>query len=211
MELKDIRASIDAIDDELVRLFARRMDCSGQLARAKQPTGKPIRDPAREREILAPLRERSDYVIDTTLLTTWDLKKRIRSIFGDSPAAGEMLVEIVSFGYKYGVPANADLMFDVRFLNNPYYVPELRGLTGNDKAVSSYIFSDPAAQEFLDKASDMLDFLIPLYRRESKQALVIAVGCTGGHHRSVTVANELTRLLSERGVNITLVHRDIGR
>ena len=122
-----------------------------------------------------------------------------------------MLVEIVSFGYKYGVPANADLMFDVRFLNNPYYVPELRGLTGNDKAVSSYIFSDPAAQEFLDKASDMLDFLIPLYRRESKQALVIAVGCTGGHHRSVTVANELTRLLSERGVNITLVHRDIGR
>ena len=166
---------------------------------------------AREREILAPLREQSDYVIDTTLLTTWDLKKRIRSIFGDGAGTGEMLVEIVSFGYKYGVPANADLMFDVRFLNNPYYVPELRGLTGNDKAVYSYVFSDPAAREFLDKAAELLDFLIPLYRKESKQALVIAVGCTGGHHRSVTIANELTRLLSERGVNITLVHRDIGR
>ena len=197
------------------------LDCSDQILISRHSENKKLHPLAkdgnnaeaiaREREILAPLREQSDYVIDTTLLTTWDLKKRIRSIFGDGAGTGEMLVEIVSFGYKYGVPANADLMFDVRFLNNPYYVPELRGLTGNDKAVYSYVFSDPASREFLDKAAELLDFLIPLYRKESKQALVIAVGCTGGHHRSVTIANELTRLLSERGVNITLVHRDIGR
>ena len=120
-----------------------------------------------------------------------------------------MLVEIVSFGYKYGVPANADLMFDVRFLNNPYYVPELRGLTGNDKAVSSYIFSDPAAQEFLDKASDMLDFLIPHYREEGKHRLVVAVGCTGGAHRSVAIAEAIGHWLQEKGLPTEINHRDL--
>ena len=122
-----------------------------------------------------------------------------------------MTVEVISFGYKYSVPANADLMFDVRFLPNPYYVPELRNLTGNDSPVAAYVASDGSAGIFLDKVCALLDYLIPLYRRESKQALVIAVGCTGGRHRSVAVANELTRRLSDAGVNVSLVHRDIGR
>lgn len=164
----------------------------------------------RERQILKPLREKADFYIDTSSLTIWDLKSRVRSYFGDESGTGAMVVEVISFGYKYSVPVNADLVFDVRFLPNPYYVPELRNLTGNDHNVKNYVFSGPEADEFLRRIRELLDFLIPLYRKENKQALVIAIGCTGGHHRSVAVANELTRLLSESGVNVSLVHRDIG-
>jgi len=166
---------------------------------------------ARERHILEPLKADADYVIDTTNLTAWDLKKRVHEIFGGDSGAGEMIIKVVSFGYKYSVPANADLMFDVRFLANPYYVPELRSLTGNTEAVSSYVMADPNTGAFMERLVDMLDLLIPLYKKESKQVLVIAIGCTGGRHRSVTVANELTRRLSEQGLNVSLTHRDIGR
>jgi len=197
------------------------LDCSDQILISRHSENKKLHPLAvrgdnagailKEREILAPLRERADYVIDTTNLTIWELKARIRNLFGDGSGVGEMTVEVISFGYKYSVPANADLMFDVRFLPNPYYVPELRNLTGNDSPVAAYVASDGSAGIFLDKVCALLDYLIPLYRRESKQALVIAVGCTGGRHRSVAVANELTRRLSDAGVNVSLVHRDIGR
>lgn len=197
------------------------LDCSDQILISRHSENKKLHPLAvrgdnagailKEREILAPLRERADYVIDTTNMTIWELKARIRNLFGDGSGAGEMTVEVISFGYKYSVPANADLMFDVRFLPNPYYVPELRNLTGNDSAVAAYVASDGSAGVFMDKVCALLDYLIPLYRRESKQALVIAVGCTGGRHRSVAVANELTRRLSDAGVNVSLVHRDIGR
>ena len=197
------------------------LDCSDQVLISRHSENKKLHPLAvrgdnagailKEREILAPLRERADYVIDTTSLTIWELKARIRNLFGDGSGVGEMTVEVISFGYKYSVPANADLMFDVRFLPNPYYVPELRNLTGNDSAVAAYVASDGSAGIFLDKVCALLDYLIPLYRRESKQTLVIAVGCTGGRHRSVAVANELTRRLSDAGVNVSLVHRDIGR
>lgn len=197
------------------------LDCSDQILISRHSENKKLHPLAvrgdnagailKEREILEPLRERADYVIDTTNMTIWELKARIRNLFGDGSGAGEMTVEVISFGYKYSVPANADLMFDVRFLPNPYYVPELRNLTGNDSAVAAYVASDGSAGIFLDKVCALLDYLIPLYRRESKQALVIAVGCTGGRHRSVAVANELTRRLSDAGVNVSLVHRDIGR
>ncbi len=197
------------------------LDCSDQILISRHSENKKLHPLAvrgdnagailKEREILAPLRERADYVIDTTSLTIWELKARIRNLFGDGSGVGEMTVEVISFGYKYSVPANADLMFDVRFLPNPYYVPELRNLTGNDSPVAAYVASDGSAGIFLDKVCALLDYLIPLYRRESKQALVIAVGCTGGRHRSVAVANELTRRLSDAGVNVSLVHRDIGR
>lgn len=197
------------------------LDCSDQILISRHSENKKLHPLAvrgdnagailKEREILEPLRERADYVIDTTNMTIWELKARIRNLFGDGSGAGEMTVEVISFGYKYSVPANADLMFDVRFLPNPYYVPELRNLTGNDSAVAAYVASDGSAGVFMDKVCALLDYLIPLYRRESKQALVIAVGCTGGRHRSVAVANELTRRLSDAGVNVSLVHRDIGR
>ena len=197
------------------------LDCSDQILISRHSENKKLHPLAvrgdnagailKEREILAPLRERADYVIDTTSLTIWELKARIRNLFGDGSGVGEMTVEVISFGYKYSVPANADLMFDVRFLPNPYYVPELRNLTGNDSPVAAYVASDGSAGVFLDKVCALLDYLIPLYRRESKQALVIAVGCTGGRHRSVAVANELARRLSDAGVNVSLVHRDIGR
>lgn len=197
------------------------LDCSDQILISRHSENKKLHPLAvrgdnagailKEREILAPLRERADYVIDTTSLTIWELKARIRNLFGDGSGVGEMTVEVISFGYKYSVPANADLMFDVRFLPNPYYVPELRNLTGNDSPVAAYVASDGSAGVFMDKVCALLDYLIPLYRRESKQALAIAVGCTGGRHRSVAVANELTRRLSDAGVNVSLVHRDIGR
>ena len=197
------------------------LDCSDQVLISRHSENKKLHPLAvrgdnaeaivKERTILGPLKNRADFVIDTTGLTIWELKARIRNLFGDGSGDGEMAVEVISFGYKYSVPANADLMFDVRFLPNPYYVPELRGLTGNDPAVASFVTSDGSANAFLDKVVSLLDYLIPLYRRENKQALVIAVGCTGGRHRSVAIANALTLRLSGSGVNVSLVHRDIGR
>ncbi len=211
----------DSMRDTAVTVRILFLDCSDAVLISRHSENKKLHPLAeggnnenaivRERHILEPLKSRADFVVDTTQFTSWDLKKRIRELFGEEGGAGDMVVEVISFGFKYSVPANADLVFDVRFLANPYYVPELRNLTGNDRAVNDYVMADENTGVFLGKVTDLLDFLVPLYRRESKQALVIAVGCTGGHHRSVTVANQLTRILSERGLNVTLLHRDIGR
>ena len=165
----------------------------------------------RERRVLEPLGERADYIIDTTQLTGWELKTKLRAIFGQEDERGNMAVNIVSFGYRNSLPENADVVFDVRFLENPYYVPELRMLTGNDAAVRDYVFEDGNAADFIEKITELLKKLIPLYIKEGKQVLTVAIGCTGGRHRSVAVANELTAALAESGVNVSLTHRDIGR
>lgn len=162
-----------------------------------------------EREALAFLKKKSDYIIDTSSLLTRDLRQEIERIFVQNEKYNNLFVTILSFGFKYGIPADADLVFDVRFLPNPYYVEELKPLTGNDKPIQDYVMGCPQAVEFMDKLEDMINFLIPNYILEGKNSLVIAIGCTGGKHRSVTLANELYRRLSDKDYGIKIEHRDI--
>ncbi len=167
---------------------------------------------ALEREMLAPLRERADLILDTTNLSTSKLKGELRRLFAKGSAQeGRMDVRVTSFGFKYGIPMEADLVFDVRFLPNPYYVAELRPLTGLDAGVRDYVFAGPAARELLDRLGDLTLWLLPQYEEEGKTDLVIAIGCTGGHHRSVAVAHALADALRSKGYPVAENHRDLGR
>ena len=166
-----------------------------------------------EREKLAFLKDQADYIIDTSNLLIRDLRKELDSIFVMDKDYKNLFVTVLSFGFKYGVPADCDLVFDVRFLPNPYYEPKLKKKTGNDKEVQDYVLNSPVSEIFMDKLTDMIEFLIPNYIDEGKNQLVIGIGCTGGHHRSVTVANELYNKLSKDNDNygIRIAHRDIDR
>ena len=165
----------------------------------------------REEELLRPLRERADVVIDTTQMPAAKLRNELYRIFGDKSARGKLSVNVMSFGYKYGIPLEADLVFDVRFLPNPFYVPALKQKTGMDSEVYNYVFSFPQTKTFVEKLEGLLSFLLPLYAEEGKSTLVIAVGCTGGHHRSVSVARCLTAYLSGLGYPAFENHRDMTR
>ena len=165
----------------------------------------------REEELLRPLRERADVVIDTTQMPAAKLRNELYRIFGDKSARGKLSVNVMSFGYKYGIPLEADLVFDVRFLPNPFYVPELKHKTGMDSEVYNYVFSFPQTKTFVEKLEGLLSFLLPLYAEEGKSTLVIAVGCTGGRHRSVSVARCLTAYLSGLGYPAFENHRDMTR
>lgn len=166
----------------------------------------------KERKILQKIRERSDYVIDTSNLLTRELKAELERIFIKNEEYNSLMVTILSFGFKYGIPADADLVFDVRFLPNPYYIEELKYKTGNDKEVQEYVMNFAEAETFIDKLCDMIGFLLPNYIKEGKYQLVIAIGCTGGKHRSVTLANRLyERMKSQEGYGITISHRDVGQ
>ena len=166
---------------------------------------------ALERRMLAPLRERAEFVVDTSDLSTAKLRGELLRLFGRGSQEGAMTVSVTSFGYKHGLPREADLVFDVRFLPNPYYVQELRPRTGLDDGVRDYVFSGGAAGEFLEKLQDLVGFLLPKYVEEGKTALVVAVGCTGGHHRSVAIAHALAAYIRGRGYPVTESHRDLGR
>lgn len=166
-----------------------------------------------ERAKLEFLREQADYIIDTSNLLVKELRGEIEKIFVLNRDYRNLFVTIMSFGFKHGVPADCDLVFDVRFLPNPYYVPELKHKTGNQKEVQDYVLNSPVSHEFLNKLVDMIKFLIPNYIEEGKNQLVIGIGCTGGHHRSVTIANELYNQLnsSDASYGIRLSHRDMDR
>lgn len=165
-----------------------------------------------EREKMKFLKERADYIIDTTHLLTRELKQELDKIFVDNSEFHNMMISVLSFGFKYGIPADADLVFDVRFLPNPYYIDELRPQTGLDESVFRYVMDCEAAKTFADKLEDMIAFLIPNYVREGKTSLVIAIGCTGGKHRSVTLARELYgRLTKNREYGFRLEHRDVEK
>ena len=165
-----------------------------------------------ERKKMEFLKERADYIIDTTHLLTRELRKEIDRIFVDNGKFRNMVISVLSFGFKYGIPEDADLVFDVRFLPNPYYVDELRPHTGMDEDVYQYVMENQVAKEFAEKLEDMVNFLIPNYVKEGKTSLVIAIGCTGGKHRSVTLARVLyDRLLETKEYGIRLEHRDIGK
>ena len=166
----------------------------------------------KERERTAFLRKRADYLVDTSNMLTRELKAELNKIFVRNKEYKNLYISVLSFGFKYGIPAEADLVFDVRFLPNPYYIEELKPQTGNDKGVQDYVMSFPETGIFLDKLTDMIQFLIPNYIKEGKYRLVIAIGCTGGKHRSVTLANKLyERLKAEGHYGIKLYHRDVPR
>lgn len=165
----------------------------------------------RETELLRPLRERADFVIDTTQLSAAKLRGELYRLFAEKGQQSRMSINVVSFGYKYGMPLEADLVFDVRFMPNPYYVPELRYQTGMNDDVYNYVFSFPQTKEFLSKLEQMLAFLLPLYQEEGKAVLVVAVGCTGGRHRSVSIARAVTEYLNKLGYAAYENHRDITR
>ena len=162
-----------------------------------------------ERQLLASIRSAADYVIDTTNLLTRELKAELDKIFVSNQNYNSLMVNVMSFGFKHGIPQDEDLVFDVRFLPNPFYIEELKQKTGLDKEVQDYVMGFAEAHEFLDKLTDMIRFLIPNYVKEGKYQLVIAIGCTGGQHRSVTLANGLYQRLKDQGdYGLTLRHRD---
>ena len=164
----------------------------------------------REREMLAGILEEADHIIDTSSLLTRELKEELDRIFVQNENSHKLITTVLSFGFKNGIPTDADLVFDVRFLPNPFYIEELKYQTGNDTPVSDYVMSYPESEEFLQKVMDMLVFLVPNYIKEGKSRLVVAIGCTGGKHRSVTLANEISEKLKETNLcGVTLHHRDI--
>lgn len=165
-----------------------------------------------ERKRLVFLKQQADYIIDTSQMLTRELRSEIHKIFVENKNYKNLYVTILSFGFKYGIPGDADLVFDVRFLPNPYYIPELRPMSGNDAPVRDYVMNSETARTFLDKLTDMVQFLIPNYVAEGKHQLVIAIGCTGGKHRSVTLANALHYALEqEEGYGLKIEHRDIEK
>jgi RNase adapter protein RapZ len=164
-----------------------------------------------ERDLLSELREMADVVIDTTNLNVHELRERLEALFSEDEMERPMRVSIRSFGFKHGTPRDTDLVFDVRFLPNPHWVPELRDLRGVHHPVSEYVLGSEGADEFVDRVDDLLGFLIPRFQAEGKSYLSIGIGCTGGHHRSVAIAEELRQRLTAHGVNASVRHRDIER
>lgn len=198
---------LDAEDDILVKRYkeTRRNHPLSSRERIYTSIGK-------ERQAMRFLKERADYIIDTSHLLTRELKEELEKIFVDHRHYENLFVTIMSFGFKYGIPADADLVFDVRFLPNPYYVEELRAKTGNDREIQQFVMGHANSHIFLHKLEDMIRFLLPNYISEGKNQLVIAIGCTGGKHRSVTLANELYQRLDQgEGYGLKIEHRDLEK
>ena len=196
---------LDASDDVLVRRF--------EGARRRHPVvGEGVLDAIRaERELFRPLKEAADFALDTSELNVNELRSRLVELFSVSGVLGAMETSVVSFGYKYGLPPDVDLVLDCRFLPNPYWLEELRPKSGLDEEVRQYVLDQPDATEFLERVRGLLAFLLPAYVKEGKSYLSIAIGCTGGRHRSVVVAEELGTAISDLGYHPTVHHRDIDR
>ena len=198
---------LDANDDVLVKRYKETRRSHPLSRSGRVETG--IRQ---ERDKLVFLKKHADYIIDTSQLLTRELKGELDKIFVENQNFKNLMITILSFGFKYGIPSDSDLVFDVRFLPNPYYIDSMRPLSGNDAPVRDYVMGFEAAQVFLDKLEDLVLFLIPNYILEGKNQLVVSIGCTGGKHRSVTLANALyQRLEKSEEYGIRIEHRDIGK
>jgi UPF0042 nucleotide-binding protein len=196
---------LDAADDVLIRRF------EGTRRRHPQAARGVVDSIADERLLLSGLRDRADLVIDTGELNTNQLRTRLMEVFGGEEPGSTMRTSILSFGFKHGVPLDVDLMFDCRFLPNPYWDESLRSHSGLEPQVRKYVLDRPETTEFLDKLDELLGMLIPAYMREGKSYLTVAMGCTGGRHRSVVLAEELSRRLDDHGLPTTVFHRDVER
>ncbi len=196
---------LDSSDDSLIRRFSET-----RRRHPLAPEGSVAEGIALEREALADLRELADQVIDSSALNVHDLKRLVQARFSTEPANAPS-ISVLSFGYRYGVPPQADLVFDVRFLPNPYFVPEMKGLTGHDPKVAEFVLQRPESQEFLAKLVDLCQFLFPKYQREGKAYLTVALGCTGGKHRSVAMAQELFERLNTPDARVQRWDRDLDK
>ena len=196
---------LEAGDNELVRRFE-----SSRRPHPLQGSGGILDGLVRERELLGDLRAEADLVIDTSVLNVHDLRRKMDAAFGGSDRV-QLRATVMSFGFKYGLPLDADIVNDVRFLPNPYWVPALRELSGLDPDVSDYVTNLPEAREFLDQMTSMLHLVSDGYLREGKRYVTVAIGCTGGKHRSVAMAENLAARLVKVGVEVLVVHRDLGR
>jgi RNase adapter protein RapZ len=198
---------LDASDKVLVRRFSE--------TRRKHPLasagGRVLDAISTERALLESIKARADIIIDSSDLKPGQLKTAITTSLNHMGSSPVMAINIMSFGFKYGLPVDADMVLDVRFLANPYYVPELRNLTGNDEDVQRYVLKQPPAKQFLVHTTALIDFLLPRYQAEGKSQFTLAIGCTGGKHRSITMANELARYLEDKRIDVSLEHRDIRR
>ena len=197
---------LDADDSALVRRFSE--------TRRRHPLAdvdNPLEGITKERELLDELKASADRIIDTTHFTVHQLKEYIREYFSTPIDAGRMILNLLSFGYRYGLPADADIVMDVRFLPNPYFVEEFKGLDGRDERVGEFVFHRKEAEEFVDRFKGLLNYLVPLYWKEGKAYLTIAVGCTGGKHRSVAIVERLSKELEDIPVDIRKRHRDIEK
>ncbi|NLM10515.1 MAG: RNase adapter RapZ [Clostridiaceae bacterium] len=197
---------LESQDNVLVKRFkeTRRMH-------PLSPEGRILDGIKEERRILQAVKEKAHYIIDTSNFTPRQLKQEILNLFVEGKPFSGLIINVISFGFKYGVPIDCDLVFDVRFIPNPYYIDTLKNLTGNNEKVSDYVMSFHESTVFLSKLVDLLDFLIPNYVKEGKNQLVIGIGCTGGKHRSVTIANRLFDILKAKNSSIVLEHRDIEK
>ena len=198
---------LDASDEVLARRYSETRR-PHPLAESGATVADGIR---RERLALAEMRERANRVIDTTTLTVHELREVVTAAVMGAEAGGQMAIALASFGYKYGTPVGLDLVLDVRFIPNPFFIPELKGLDGRAPEVQRYVMAQPQARRFIDEVARLLDFLLPLYRREGKSYLSIGLGCTGGKHRSPVLAQELQARLRTRGFDVQLRHNDIAR
>ncbi|HEV8089821.1 MAG TPA: RNase adapter RapZ [Actinomycetota bacterium] len=197
---------LEASDEDLVQRYE-----ATRRRHPLAPADRVVEGIRKERQILAQLRGDADLVIDTSGLTPQELRDRVRDAFAAGPPEAGLQVSIVSFGFKYGSPRDADLVFDVRFLPNPHWVPDLRPFPGTEPAVREYVRNSELYAPFIDRVEALLDLTLPGYVAEGKSYLTIAIGCTGGHHRSVVVAEELGAWIGARGLPTSVVHRDIGR
>lgn len=207
LEAMNFKCRILYMDADL-RTIVRRY----KESRRPHPLGGPVENAVkREAELLAPVKARADFVVNSAGLTLGMLQSELFNLFAEKGKKREIKITVMSFGFKYGLPSEADLVFDVRFLPNPYYDDELRPMCGLDEPVSSFVFGYPQTVEFEKKLRELVDFLLPLYTEEGKFSLTIAVGCTGGRHRSVAIANALNEYLLKKGENTVLINRDLDK
>jgi len=197
---------LEADDETLVRRYSE--------TRRPHPLGRNrsiLRSIREERRALEPIRKLADYTIDTSKFNVHELRDVVRDLFARSDQRPGLVIYVTSFGYRYGIPPDSDLVFDVRFLPNPNYVPEFRPLSGRHPKVAAFIRKHPQTREFIDRVTDLLLYLIPHYVREGKSYLTISFGCTGGHHRSVMIADEIRRRLAQAGYKVKVTHRDLAK
>ena len=197
---------LDATDEVLIKRYKE-----SRRKHPLAPEGRVLQGIALERNKLSELRNRANNIIDTTKLSIWDLRQKITEIYGEEGQTEiELMITVLSFGFKYGIPVDSDLVFDVRFIPNPFYIPKLKKFSGQDEPVSNYVLKHDVTQDFIEKLEDMLLFLIPNYIKEGKRQLILSIGCTGGRHRSVAIANSVYKSLQSKGHKVTIEHRDIN-
>ena len=197
---------IEANDDVLVKRYKE-----SRRKHPLAPDGRIIKGVDSERKKLSRVRDRANNIINTSKLTARELKQKITEIYGkEGQLETELAITVLSFGFKYGIPVDSDLVFDVRFLPNPFYIRELKPFAGTDKEIKDYVFSFDETNKFVDKLVDMLTFLIPNYKKVCKRQLIISIGCTGGRHRSVAIANKIYEVLKEKSFTVNIDHRDIN-